>query len=182
MLPAGAALSGSADTPDDATHYLCYKVKQREGPRRTQVLTRDFFDDCALDPSGSPSFAGSSAEGRCLVDLGKVAELCNPVAKSAVEPPRTTSAVIDGSTPTTTKSLLCLKAKLARKVAASAAAATGLAEGEVVSQTKHAARRTYDGNPVLVAPGNQFPRPVTLDTSKRAMVCVESEVLSAVVE
>jgi endoglucanase len=181
MLPAGAATGGAASAPSDATHYLCYKVKQTSGPTRTQILARDFFDDCALDPDGAPAFDGSAAEGRCLVDLSKAAELCNPVAKSAVEPPRLTSAVIDESTPTSSASLLCMKAKLARKVAGSAAGLlTGLAEGASVSQTKHVARRTSNGNPVATAPGNQFPNPVALDTSKRAAVCISSEVLSVV--
>jgi endoglucanase len=180
MLPAGAALGGAASAPADATHYLCYKVKQGDGPHRTQVLTRDFFDDCALDASGSPSFDGSAAEGHCLVDLSKAAELCNPVAKSAVEPPRMTTAVIDGSTPSpAAKSLLCLKAKLARKVAASPGSLlTGLAEGTGVSQSKHVARRTKTGDPVATAPGNLFPNPVALDTSKRATVCISSDVVS----
>jgi hypothetical protein len=74
-----------------------------------------------------------------------------------------------------------MKAKLARKVAGSAAGLlTGLAEGASVSQTKHVARRTSNGNPVATAPGNQFPNPVALDTSKRAAVCISSEVLSVV--
>lgn len=183
LLPSGADLAGGATPPADATHYLCYRVKAQSGPRRTQALVRDFFDDCALDASGSASFAGSSAEGRCLVDLSTPTELCNPAAKDAVEPPRTSSAVIDESTPSTDASLLCFKAKLARRVGdGGAGLLTGLAAGASISpsQSKHVAHRTSSGNPVATAPGNLFPSPVALDTVKMETVCLPSEVIAAV--
>lgn len=155
-------------------------MKRGDGPRRTQILARDFFDDCALDVSGSPSFAGTTAEGRCLLELSKAAELCNPVAKSEVEAPRVTSAVIDGSTPATDKSLLCFKAKVARKVGSGGAGLlAGLVEGATIDPAQ---TRTGTGDPVVVAPGNQFPNPVALKAYKLATVCLSSQVLSVVPE
>lgn len=183
LLPSGAALGGAATAPGNATHYLCYRVKQQSGPRGAQVLARDFFDDCALDSGGAASFSGSSAEGRCLLDLAAAAELCNPVAKTAVEAPRTTSAVVAESAPDSDASLLCFKARLARKVGdGGAGLLTGLAAGSSIrpAQSKHAAHRTSDANPLVTAPGNLFPAPTLLDTVKLATVCVPSQVVSAV--
>ncbi|HYC54913.1 MAG TPA: glycoside hydrolase family 9 protein [Candidatus Binatia bacterium] len=181
LVPSGASLSGAASAPGDATHYLCYRVKAESGPRGSQALTRDLFDGCALNAAGGASFAGSSAEGRCLLDAVIPAEICNPVAKSEVEPPRTTSAVIDESVPSTDNSLLCFKAKVARKVKGGGAGLlTGLAAGSSISpaQVKHAARRTSEGTGVALAPGNQFPAPVLADTVKMDLLCVPSQIVS----
>ncbi len=182
LVPAGASIGSAAAAPGDATHYLCYKVKAQDAPARSQVLVKDFLDDCALDVSGSVSFAGSAAEGRCLVDVSKPRLLCNPVAKAAVEPPRTTSATVTGSTPAPeAPSLLCLAGKLARKVGTGAAGLlTGLAAGSPIqpAQSKHDAHRTNDADPVITAPGNLFPAPRALDTVKMEAVCLPSEVVA----
>ena len=182
LLPSGMILDAAASAPTDATHYLCYSVKASSGPLRTQVLLRDALDDCALNAAGTPSFAGSAAEGRCLVDLSTPVELCNPATKSAVEAPRTTSATITGSTPSSSESLLCFKAKLARKVGSGGAGLlSGLAAGSSLSpaQAKHLPRVTASGSGLSVAPGNLFPAPLWLDTVKPDVACLPAKVLSA---
>ena len=184
LVPAGVNLNGSAIAPADATHYLCYRVKPEAGPRRFQALTKDVYDDCALNAAGTTSFGGSAAEGRCLLDVTAPVELCNPAAKSAVVAPRTTSAVIDESLPDpSSSSLLCYKTKLARLVSGSAGLYSGLPIGAVISpaQSKHAQRRTSNGAGVGVAPGNSFPAPVLADTVKRSVLCVPSRIVSVTV-
>ncbi|HYC00820.1 MAG TPA: glycoside hydrolase family 9 protein [Candidatus Limnocylindrales bacterium] len=181
LLPAGADPSGTANDQGDATHYRCYRIKTESGPSRPQALTRDMFDDCARNAAGSPGFAGSAAEGSCLLDVHASAELCNPVAKTEVLPPRTTSAVIDESTPSSQTSLLCSKAKLARKIGSGAAGLlTGMAAGSSISplQTRHLSRRTSDGNGVSIAPGNQFPAPVMADTIKLETFCLPTHIVA----
>jgi|GEM_PF-723794 len=182
LLPAAVDEAADPSAPADATHYLCYRVAKASGPRKTQAVARDAFDDCALDASGGVSFSGSVAEGRCLLDLLAPTQLCNPADKSAVEPPRATSAVIDGSTATDGKSLLCFKAKLARKVSTAAAALlTGVPLGSALDskQSAHVARAVASGNPLHVAPGNLFPAPVRLDTVRRETLCLPSSVLAS---
>src|SRR5262249_26620390 len=129
---------------------------------------------------GSPSFAGSAAEGRCLLELGSTVELCNPAVKSAVEPPRQTSATISGSAPSSATSLLCFKAKLARKAGSGAAALAGLAPGQSISpaQRKHVPRRARDGDPVGTGPGNSFPAPLFVDTARLDAACVPSNLVA----
>ncbi len=182
LLPAALDEAADPSTPADATHYLCYRVARTGGPAKSQAVTRDAFDDCALDVRGGVSFAGSAAAGRCLSDLRTPSELCNPADKTEVEPPRSTSAVIDGSAATDGKSLLCFKARLAKKVSTSTAAAlTALPLGGALStrQSAHVRREVASGNPLQVAPGNLFPAPTRLDSVSREMLCLPSSVVAS---
>ena len=194
-LPTGVALDGgSAADPGDATHFLCYQAKAATVPsdqapdggsgkgkfrRDLQAFFADAFADCLLAGGASaPSFAGTPVEGRCLVDLKGPKQVCAPAAKSAVLPPRTSSAVIAGSTPAIgDRALVCYQAKLARQVADPAAAAlTGLPVGGAVEQRAHVKRRAQDGTAVATQPGNLFPRPVAVDTDALELLCLPSTV------
>ena len=190
LLPATKSLSAPPAAPADATHFVCYQVKPtKEITAQTpdgkfaddlQAFFADQFDDCALNAAGNPSFGGTAVAGMCLFDLGKPKELCNPMNKSAVQPPRATNAVIDGSTAHATQSLLCYGAKLAGDFTSSnAASLAGASVGDAVDpkQSKHAAHSVKDGNPVYTTPGNQFPNPTLLNTKKQEMVCIPTEVL-----
>ncbi|MFQ5664791.1 MAG: hypothetical protein ACE5I7_00005, partial [Candidatus Binatia bacterium] len=185
MVPTAKAESGTAaPPPTDATHFKCYKVKPakdtvteqtptgqgRKFDRSIQALFQDQFDDCATDLS----FAGTAAAGKCLYRFLKPLELCNPVIKSEVVPPRETKATIDGSTPTAADSLLCYKIKVASKIRSTTVAAlVGQSEGSriVPAQTRH--RRRLN---ISIAPGNRFPAPSRLDTKKAEMACIPTTV------
>ncbi|MCK6555952.1 glycoside hydrolase family 9 protein [Candidatus Binatia bacterium] len=189
-LPASTSTTAAPAAPSDATHYVCYGVKPtRDGTDQTpggklagnlQAFVEDEFDDCALDAAGSPSFAGSAAEGKCLFDLQRPVELCNPMDKSAVQPPRQSSATVAGSTASNMTSLLCYKARLAARFKhAGTAALANAAVGASVSpaQAKHVKRRAKNGNPLYSAPGNLFPNPVLVDTTRAELICLPSDVL-----
>lgn len=77
------AFSITAQTPDNGDGVGKFR-------KDLQVFLEDpFFDDCALLADGvTTSFDGTSVEGACLFDLKKPVELCNPVDKTAVVPPR----------------------------------------------------------------------------------------------
>lgn len=196
-LPSGIALDGGpAADPGDATHFLCYQAKAAPVPsdqapaggsgkgrfrRDLQAFFWDAFADCLLaGGTSASSFAGTPVEGRCLVDLKQPKQICAPAAKSAVLPPRTTSAVIAGSTPAIgDRALVCYAAKLARTVANPAAAAlSGLPVGSPVEQRAHVKRRARDGTQVATQPGNLFPRPVAVDTDALELLCLPSTVAS----
>jgi hypothetical protein len=118
-------------------------------------------------------------QGKCLFNLTKPFLLCNPMNKTAVQPPRLTSAVIDESTALTTKSLLCYKVKTAKKFADADAADLALQTvGAEISpkQAKHIKHAVKDGNEVHTTPGNQFPGPVRVNTASREMVCVPTDI------
>jgi hypothetical protein len=198
LLPANKDLDSSPLPPGDANHFVCYQVKatkdvtdqtpeSRPGSatgkfrKDLQAFFEDQLDDCALDKEGNASFPGSPAAGKCLFDLKKVKELCNPMDKSAVQPPRETSASITPSTATTTRSLLCYQAKLAAKFTNSNAASLANAVvGAKIEpgQSKHTKRGVKTGNPVHTAPGNLFPNPVLVDTSNHELVCIPTDVTS----
>jgi hypothetical protein len=188
LVPAAAAPPGDAaptPLPADDTHYLCYKIKAarvssgqtRQDKFRTDLgtfLREADFDDCAGD-----AFVAShnpTMQGACFYDVKKPVELCNPVVKSDVEPPRETSAPPGmTSTPATGNSLLCYKIKLARKVRGpEGASLLGVPIGTKVdpAQTKHA--KTPG---VQTAPSNRIPGPVQVDTKKSETVCVPSAFL-----
>jgi hypothetical protein len=185
LLPAGAAEGSAPPAPGDATHYICYKVKptrditaQTPGGRFARGLqgyTRDFLDDCATDQAGNASFAGTAVEASCLFDLNAVVELCNPMNKAVVEPPRATTAIITGSAATTAQSLLCYKNRTARTFThGTAAALAGAATGEAIDP----AQRGHIRRTLQTAPGNGFPAPLAVGTTKREMTCLPSDVLS----
>lgn len=196
LVPAAASPISSPSAPADATHYACYQVKATAditaqtpdkgdgtGKFRSDMqvfLSDEFFDDCALLEDGvTPSFAGTEVEGACLFNLKKAVELCNPIDKSAVVPPRETSAVIDGSVAATTQSLLCYRVSLATKFTyGPAAALADTTVGTVLDpkQTKHVKRGQKTGNPVHTTAGNQFPGPVEVDTSKQYVACLPTDV------
>ena len=191
LVPAAVDPSAPPAVPPDATHYVCYAAKARrvasdqtpDGRRRRdlQAFTRDAFDDCAFDREGNPSFAGSQVPGTCLVDLKWRLELCNPIDKTAVEPPRTTSAVIDESTARTTSSLLCYRARLASRVrSATAATLAGIPEGERLRprQSRHQRRKVSTGSALHVTPGNRFPNPRLVETRRFESVCLPTDVLA----
>jgi hypothetical protein len=119
----------------------------------------------------------TSLDGEDIIVQGAV---CNPADKAAVEPPRESTAVIDGSAAATGKSLLCYGAKLASKVSDQAAATlAGVSTGTALKprQAAHGKRTAKAGNPLRTAPGNQFPSPYLLDTVKPALVCLPTDVL-----
>ncbi len=196
LLPAGASELGIPSPVGDETHYLCYSARSSRLPSDQapdvksngkgrfrsdlQVFASDAFEDCAVEPGGAPSFAGTSVAGSCLVDLKKPRLLCMPAAKSAVEPPRDTTALIEESFPSNpAQSLLCYGAKLARKIRSVEAARLGdVAVGEKVEQSEHVARKAKDGAAVRTQPGNGFPAPAALDTKVVEALCLPTTVLS----
>jgi hypothetical protein len=149
-----------------------------------QAFAGDVFADCALVKNGvAGSFLGTPVEGRCLIDLKAPKQLCSPAAKSVVQPPRVTSAVVDGSTPAIgDRVIVCYQGTLAKKLRDPAAAAlVGLPTGSTVAQRAHEKRRLADGTQIGVGPGNGFPRPIAIDTDKLEMLCLPSTV-SAIAE
>jgi hypothetical protein len=143
--------------------------------RGLQGYTRDAFDDCATDQSGAAGFAGTVVEATCLLDLKSVVELCNPMNKSAVQPPRTTSAIITGSTATTAQSLLCYKNRIAKSFTDSVAASLA---GNSVDAPVDPAQRSHLRRTLQITPGNAFPAPVSAETVKPEMTCLPTDVLS----
>lgn len=198
LVPAGASESGSATAPaQDRTHFECYKVKTAKnviadqtpesapGSGRTRFLktlqayVEDTFAECGADTT----FSGSAVEGMCLFDLKKPVELCNPATKSAVGGGRTTSATITGSTPEFLDSLLCYQARLSSRIKDPTIATLGnVAFGQRISrlQSKHVKRRLKDGTAVATAPGNLFPAPTAMDTTKVETLCVPTLLFSVV--
>lgn len=196
LVPAAVSVSPAPApmSPADATHFVCYKIRTTKDvtdqtpdkgngtgkfPKGLQVFTEDTFDDCAFLADGvTTSFFGTAVAGRCLLDVQKPVELCNPVDKDAVEAPRETTAVIDASTATATQSLLCYKAKLARKVTSAAAALLAeTAVGTKVPQAKHLRHRAASANQLRIAPGNLFPNPIRMDDIKPDTVCVPTDIV-----
>lgn len=133
LVPAAVDDVSNPAAPGDATHYSCHQVKatsdvtdqtpdKGNGTGKFRKDLQAFFDDalfgdCAFTNDGvTPNFAGKDVEGMCQFDLTKPVELCNPSSKSTVEGDRVTTAVITGSTATTTPSLLCCKAKRSSKL------------------------------------------------------------------
>lgn len=200
-LPSGIDLAGGTPPdPGDATHFVCYAAKTAASPsdqapadgaagkarfrKDLQAFAGDVFADCALAKDGeTASFPGTPVEGRCLIDLKAPKQLCSPAAKSAVQPPRSTSAVVDGSTPAIgDRVLVCYQSTPAKQLRDPAAAGlVGLPAGSTVDQRAHEKRRRRDGTEVGVAPGNGFPSPIAIDTEKLELLCLPSTV-SAVAE
>lgn len=197
LVPAAASDSPDPNDPGDATHFTCYQVKATKdisgqtpdtgrGAGKFRKDLQAFFDDslfgdCAILADGvTPSFPGTAVSGSCLFDLTKPVELCNPADKTAVEPPRTTVAVIQESSAARDESLLCYKVKRAKKLKDPAAATlVGGSVGDKLApkQAKHAKRTVKAANPVYVTAGNQFPAPVAVDTRGDEMACVPTSVL-----
>lgn len=184
LLPANVAEGATPAPPSDATHYVCYKVKptrdvtaQTPGGRLARDLqgyTRDSFDDCATTEAGSAAFAGTPVEASCLFDLRSAVELCNPMNKSAVQPPRQTTATITGSSATTAQSLLCYKSRIARTFTSDEAATLAARSvGDAVDPQRDHARLTLQ-----VAAGNAFPAPIAVESAKSEMTCLPTDVLS----
>lgn len=153
---------------------LCRKPKLS---KKLQAFAADQFDDCATYAvSANVPFSGTGVEAKCLLDLKKPKELCNPVDKSAAGAGRKTAATISGSTPSTTNSLLCYQSKAASKIGNSTTASLANQNAGASlpqKQSKHARRVA-----VHTKPGNQFPAPVRVDTSKQELLCVPTEVLA----
>ncbi len=193
LVPAAVASDAAPAAPPDATHYVCYGVKpttdvreQTPGTTRgkfrrdLQAFARDQFADCVVDRDGNPSFTDSPVAGTCLFDVKKPFALCNPITKTPVVPPRKTSAVIAGSTPSSTRSLLCYQARLASRVTnAAAASLIGLPVDTRLDprQSRHTKRTVHSGTPLFVTPGNLFPAPRLLDTNRLRSFCVPTDVL-----
>lgn len=196
LLPAGSSELGVPGPVGDQTHYVCHKAKASKLPSQQapdngngkgtfrkdlQVFAKDVFDDCADTPGGAASFPGTSVEGACLLDLKSPRLLCAPVAKSAVEPPRVTTAVLDASFPSNVdQTLLCYAVKLGSKVRSDAAAAlSGVPLNQKVPQAKHVQRSQKAGGAVHTAPSNGFPSPVAVDTKALELLCLPTDVLSS---
>jgi hypothetical protein len=197
LVPASAHPTTAPAAPGDTTHYTCYQVKpsadvtdqtpdKGDGTGKFRKGMQAFFEeelfgDCALLADGAtPSFDGSTVEGKCLFDLGKPIELCNPADKTEVVLPRETIATIDESTAQTQLSLLCYKIKLSTKITSTdVASLSGLAVGSKLDpkQAKHVKRGVKTNDPVRIAAGNQFPAPAQVNTKGQAMACVPTDVL-----
>lgn len=196
LVPAAVDLDTSPAAPAGADTFLCYAVKATQDVteqtpddgtgsgklrRNLQAFVADGADFCALASDGSPAFAGTSAAGTCLVNLGKPVELCNRVSLAPAAPPReTTAGSVDDVAATTGDSLLCYSVKLATKVTGASVAATlGTAIGAKVSpkQTKAPVQSAKAGNPLLTTPGANFPAPLMLDTKGQAVVCLQTQVV-----
>ncbi len=194
LLPAGVnSTAPDATAPVGAPHYACYSVRTVRGvvsaqtsgklfATDLQIYVRDLLDECALDTSGTASFAGTAVESSCLIDVRRPVELCNPIAMSEVEPPRSTSAVITPSGPDTGPSLLCYRARLASRFRSADAAATAGTETRDridPKQSAHQPRTVGDANPLHTAPASMFPAPTVVETRARdRRVCLVTDVLS----
>ncbi|MCC6764669.1 MAG: hypothetical protein IT293_08395 [Deltaproteobacteria bacterium] len=199
VVPATASLASAPPAAPDATHRACYSVQvtkdvTAQTPETTvgsgigrfdtdlQTYFRGgLFDDCALNEEGTPSFPGTPVAGACLVNVGKPRLLCNPVDTAAVVPPRESSAVVVPSAARTATSLLCYKAKLAKRFThAPAAMLAGATLDATIdpAQARHEKRRVQAGTGIYLGPGNQFPGPAEVSTTKLAFVCLPTSVES----
>ena len=197
MVPTALGESVFPAPPADATPFVCYKAKATRSVRDQtpdisngtgrfrrdfQVFLADEFDDCALlDDGSTPSFADSDVQGRCLYDMRKPIQLCNPVDMRAVEPPRETSAIIDASTAEDVRSLLWYTTRLAsRAMSSNAVSQAGMSLGERIAprQSKHRRRRSAEGTQLYLTPGDQFLAPSEADTLKARTVCLPTDVAS----
>jgi hypothetical protein len=196
LLPAAKDLTQPPAPIGDADHFVCYRVVSAgevsdqtpetspgsgRGRFRTdlQAFFRDQFDDCLQDSLGGTPFATTPVESTCLFNVRRPLELCVPVVKSAVDPPRTTSATIAGSTPSLTTALVCYKAPRAVTFTSTDAAALGggtVGEKIVPAQAPHHKHLLATANEVWVEPENLFPAPYWVDTLRSAMVCIPSVV------
>ena len=187
LLPAGANGQGMANTPTgDPTHFKCYQAKaakllsdqtpEAKFRKDLQTFVGDAALDiyCANDLDGNPSFAGFAVEGTCLFDLKKPTEICTPVDKTAIDPPRFTAAVISESTATISQALVCYQAKPSSKLrSADAGALIGNPPiGTKIRQNKVPKRV------VTTAPGNLFPEPDEVLAGQAKFLCVPSDVLA----
>lgn len=197
LVPATADDANDPAAPGDATHYTCYQVKvtkdvTAQTPDKgngTGKFRRDlqaffddaFFGDCALAKDGiTPNFAGTAFAGRCLLDITKPVELCNPTNTEAVEPDRVTTAAIQASTAGTNESLLCYKIKRATKLKSAAAAALiGGSVGDRIDpkQARHETRKVKAGSGIFTRVGSLFPAPRRVDTKGDEVACVPTTVL-----
>jgi hypothetical protein len=200
LLPANAHLFATPGAPPDTTPFVCYRVKATKDittqtpesrPGSTtgkfqkdfQAYFEDQFDDCLFNEIGTVSFPSSAASGKCLFDLDQVKQLCNPIETSAVEPPRQTTAAFTPVTPATSRSLLCYQTKLARKFTTGGTAALAndvLGDKVEPGQRRHNQRRVQTFNPVHTTPGNLFPKPQLVDTTKAELVCIPTAVTGVV--
>jgi len=198
-VPANVGLGASPPAAGDAPHFACYTIaattdltdqtpagRNGKGKFRKdlQGFFRDqLFDDCAKLKDGvTPSFQGSPVQGMCLLNLLKPFLLCDPMSKSAVQPPRSTSAIINGSTAVTTKSLLCYRVGTATAFRSSATAAlAGVSVGTKIkpAQAPIVKRRVASGSGVYTGPGNLFPGPAQVNETRREMVCIPTDVNGA---
>jgi hypothetical protein len=196
-VPTGTADDGPASPPGNATHFICYKAKtgtlpsaqapdlDGKGKGKFRKDLQAFFGDhlldadCVSDRDGNPAFPGTPVAGTCLFDLKQPKEICSPAIKSAVLPPRHTAATIDESTPTGPRSLLCYQAGIASALRnPDAASLAGGTVGDKLVQRKHVPRTLKAGTAIATAPGNQFPRPVSVDTKKVELLCLPTDVVS----
>ncbi|HYD49257.1 MAG TPA: FG-GAP-like repeat-containing protein, partial [Terriglobales bacterium] len=197
LIASSVSLDAPPGVAPNDTHYICYKVQptkhitdqqpENEGSgvfrRDRQVFGIDLFDDCATAvDGGAVPFAGTPATGRCLDLLLTPSELCNPVdlteVGSSVE---STATMIVASAASSSRSLLCYKSALAERVTDSQSAdllgvEVGTALAEQAPHRPHSARK---GSPVYTQPGSGFPSPTQIDTKRRQMVCLPTDVLSA---
>jgi hypothetical protein len=159
---------------------FCTKPKFRKD---IQALFSDQFNDCELDKDGNTQFPSTTVEKKCLVTLKKPKELCSPVAKTAVEVPRITEAVINSSSPSmTSQSLLCYQASRATKVlSATTSSLVGIAVGEAIpGQAKPASQaiKVKEGSAIFTYPGNGFNLPQIVEKPKLDSFCVPTDVLT----
>ncbi len=183
-----AARTGKAEMPESVGSgdaFVCYTVRvarRRDSEmapdgrfrRDLQRFLADGFRDCSRG-SGEGGFAGTGAAGKCLYDLQKPVELCNPVSLGAVAAPRRSAARVPMVRSSNASSLLCYGARKAARVRSDAVGEVlGKRNGAVIEprQAAHRKRLSSAERPLYVQPGNGFPAPKQVDTVREEMVCV----------
>ncbi len=188
LVPARIDASSAPTTIDRGDAYACYTVRVARGidsalapdgrfVRGLQRFLADAFGDCAPQPGGA-TFPKTRVAGKCLYDLQKPVELCNPVAVAAVEAPRRSAVPADAAAevwPSSASGLLCFQAQRATRVRAEESAAlVGVRIGEAITprQPAHRKRLGAEGAPLHVHPGIGLPAPTVVDTMRPEVVCV----------
>lgn len=186
LLPVG--LAGEPEPGAAAPAYLCYQIRPMAGELSTQlagsrfrpdlqVFAGDGFDDCARDRSGATAFAGSAVAGKCLYQIRKPLELCNPVRVDNVEPPRTTSAAIEPVAGSPVASLLCYQVKTATRVNSADAGVQIGRRGQLSPpQSRHARHLDRFGTALQAQPSAGVPAPIELDTLESERLCVATRI------
>jgi hypothetical protein len=172
---------------DDTDHYLCHKAKvSKVGPfgslqdedgkvlKNLQVV----FENQFADGDAHPTYGDAR-----LLELKKVTEICNPVAKTNIDSVEqdakgntreTGCAVATAAVAAPNTSLLCWQAKVAAKAVEQPW--DGASKGTAVrpKQGKHVKLTLKEGSPLYL--GHQFTAPDRLDTSKELNFCFPATV------
>jgi hypothetical protein len=183
-----ATVSGEPLPDATAPGYLCYQIKPMAGEMSTQlagssfrpdlqVFAGDGFDDCAQDKSGAVSFATTAVAGKCLYQIRKPVELCNPVAVGNVAPPRTTSADIVPVPARPGASLLCYQVKTATRVNSADASVQIGRRGQLnPPQLRHERHLARFGSALSLLPPAGMASPFLVDTLGSERLCLPTRI------